>query len=212
MSISTVVRAPSKSYSKHDICGICRVVLHPLLEHKLGDIVIHKDSNGAKHPMHADCLKTALATDPRFRIDRTGNCPICRDRIAWPKLRDSLSHKIVAVAVVIIMSAAMHAIFSYLTGRPLVAAITPSITLSLRSINALWLEHKEIGLERSLAVEAGINLATSTAMIGIPLLASMAASEITESVIPNSLITATLGTIGLIPFMTRFLEGNLLSK
>jgi hypothetical protein len=72
------------------------------------------------------------------------------------------------------------------------------------SIESLWLEHKELGLQRSLGVEVGIKLLTSVAVIGIPLLASTTASQITESIIPNSLITAILGVSGLIPLVIKF--------
>jgi hypothetical protein len=78
---------------------------------------------------------------------------------------------------------------------------------SLMSIDSLWLENKELGLQRSLGIEIGIKLATSAAVIGIPLLASITASRIAESIVPNSLITAALGTIGWIPRMRGLLEG-----
>ena len=65
MSISSVVRAPSGSYKLDDNCAICMVPLNPLLKHRQGNIVIHNNSNGAKHPMHANCLKTAIASNDR---------------------------------------------------------------------------------------------------------------------------------------------------
>ena len=117
-----------------------------------------------------------------------------------------MSERIIRVSTLIIINGAAHATFSYLTGRPLLLAITPGIMSSLMSIDSLWLEHKELGLQRSLGVEIGIRLATSAAVIGIPLLASITASQITESVIPNSLITAILGVSGLTPFLMKFLD------
>lgn len=198
MSISSVIRAPSGSYKEDENCALCMAPMDPLLKHRLGNIVIHNNFNGAKHPMHATCLKTALAS--------SGNCPICRDRISWPKSKDSLLERITGVSTLIIITGAAHAIFSYLTGRPLLVAITPGVISSLMSIESLWLEHKELGLQCSLGVEVGIKLATSAAVIGIPLLASITASQITESIIPNSLITAILGTSGLIPLVMKFLD------
>jgi len=211
MSISSVARAPVGSYSEDDNCAICLVPLNRLLENRLGDIVIHKNSNGAKHPMHAECLKKTLASNHRF--DGSGSCPICRDRISWPKPKDSLIERITGVSTLIIITGAAHATFSYLTGWPLLGAIVPGVCSSLMSIDSLWVEHKELGLQRSLGVEIGIKLATSAAVIGIPLLASITASQITESIIPNSLITATLGVGGLIiPFGMKCLDGTFLPE
>lgn len=205
MSISSVASAPVENYSVDDNCAICLMPLNPLLKHRLGKIVIHNNSNGAKHPMHANCLKTALDSNHQFQVG-TGNCPICRDRISWPRPTDSLIDKITEVSILIIITGAAHGTFSYLTGQPLLVAIMPGVIESLKSIKSLWLEHKEMGLQHSLGVELGIKVATSAATIGIPLLASIAASQITESIIPNSLITATLGLIGLFPFTMKFLD------
>jgi len=203
MNISSVVRAPSESYAQDANCAICLAPLNRLLKHRQGNVVIHNDANGARHPMHAKCLKTALVGNRRFG---TGNCPICRDPIAWPKPKDSLTDKIIGISTLIIITGAVHGTFSYLTGRPLLVAITPGVISSLMSIESLWLEHKELGLQRSLGVEFGIKLATSAAVMGIPLLASITASQITESIIPNSLVTAILGVGGLIPLAMKFLD------
>jgi hypothetical protein len=157
--------------------------------------------------MHEKCLKTALVSSNQFGIAR-GSCPHCRKELSWPEPY-SLSGKIIGISTLITMAGAAHATFSYLTGRPLLVAIIPSVTLSLMSIDSLWVEHKEFGLRRSLGVEIGIKLARSAAMIGIPLLASITASHITESTIPNSFVTATLGVVGLLPFMTKFLKDKI---
>lgn len=195
MSISQVTIA--KQYNRHDPCAICMAPIDPLLRERTGWIVIHNNSNGALHPMHEDCLKQHLAGHSR------GRCPICRDPILWPKPEEDRTIRAIAS---IIINGTAHATLSYLTGRPLLIAITPGVITSLMSIDSLRLEQKELGLRRPLGVEIGIKLATSAAMIGIPLLASITASQITESIIPNSLITATLGTVGLIPFLKRFLD------
>lgn len=205
MSVSSIAYAFSGTYSEDDKCAICLVPLNPDLSHRLGNIVIHDNSHGAKHPMHETCLKTSLGSNPRFDIDRKGNCPICRERISWPKPKDSLCERIGSASPLIIIAGVAHATFSYLTGRPLLVAITPGVITSLRSIKTLWLEHKELELQRSLGVEIGIKLANSAAAISLPLLASITASQITESIIPNSLITATLGVSSvMIYFGTEF--------
>lgn len=209
MAISSVVKAPSGSYKFDDNCAICLVPLHANLKRRLGKIVIHDTPDGAKHPMHAKCLKAFLDSDDRFGVDR-GNCPFCRDRISWPKPKDSLSEKIAEVSIFILMSGAAHATFSYLTGRPLLVAIIPGVLNSLVAIESLWVERKELGLQSSLGVEVGLKVATSAAVFGAPLLASITASQITESIIPNSLITAILGVGGLIPWVMKFLEDNLI--
>lgn len=212
MSISSVIRAPRGSYNPDDSCAVCLSPLNPLLDTP----VIHEGENGAKHPMHAKCLKDAMekqvANQHPVAISLNPfdfyakDCPVCKDRIFWPLPKDSLNHKIIGASTVIVMAGAAHATFSYLTGWPLIGAITPSVISSLMSIESLWLRNKEWGLERSLGVEIARNLATSALVIGVPLLASMAASHITESIIPNSLITATLGVGGLFPHVMKFLN------
>ncbi len=205
MSISSVIRAPEGRYSQDDNCPICLAPLDFLLKHRLGIPIIHNNSNGAKHPMHEECLKTCLVSQGRFDRNQ-GNCPICRDPILWPKPNDSLMATTIGLSTIIVITGTSHATLSYLTERPLLIAITPGVMSSLMSIESLWLEHKELGLQRPLSVEIGTRLATSAAVIGVPLLASIAASQITESIIPNSLITSILGVSGLIPVVMKFLN------
>ena len=145
MSISPVIRAPSEIYKEDDNCPVCFAPLSRLLKHRQGNVVIHNNSNGSRHPMHESCIKTHLVSNHRFDIG-IGNCPMCRDQISWPKPTNSLIKRIAGVSTCIIITGAAHATFSYLTGRPIIVAITPGVISSLMSIESFWLEHERAGI------------------------------------------------------------------
>ena len=193
------------SYEPKDNCPICFEIMDPALSDRLGVIVIHDGKDGFKHPMHATCLKIALCSQAQFREIKMGKCPVCRALISYPK-PPGLFEKTIQVGTFIAFAAMGHAALSQITNQPKLIAMTPGICSSLMAINAVFVEREELGLRGSLIAEIAKKVAVPIAVIGVSFAASATASQITDSRISNSVITATLGTVGLMPLVMKFMN------
>lgn len=124
MAVSSVTRARLGTYHQNDACAICMTALNPRLERRLGCIVIHESKDGAKHPMHADCVKQYFASSNFYQ--NIGPCPHCRARISLPSENTQLD-KAVEALIFSVISGAAHATLTYFTGMPLVVAASKNL-------------------------------------------------------------------------------------
>lgn len=207
MTISSIIKAPPESCREGDTCALCMDFLshrrNLVIGNRRGWAVIHNSPNGALHPMHDLCFKKIFSTQ-----SGTGICPFCREQVSWSELKnkDSLIEKIGDIVALSICAGVAHSTLSYLTGRPLLMATIPGVLYSSAAVESLWHQYKEVGLQYSLPTEFGREFKTSALLITIPLLAAISASQISDSIVPNSLITATLGVSGLFFLGMRFLD------
>lgn len=204
-----IIEAPIESYDrKKDTCPICLDTLNPLRHSALRVIAMHRGENGHKHPMHAVCLKNSIQNkaypnNTSTNNTQTGKCPVCRDTIYWQNRSLNLLEKVVVLSTYSMIATVFHAVFSCLTQKPMLVAVTPYALDSFLSINAIFIEHREIGLKTPLNLEVTKEVSKSILKIGAPLIASACASEITDSTLLNSFITGTLPIIFLANYILK---------